>query len=166
MEDTVKDIISEDIVLNSRGSVKKTGGRPKGKRDDPRIQRDRKIVKVIELASKNVQVADIAEAVALPLNTVKRTLKKFLPLFKELENVVEFRDVKADILSAAQLAVLKSALSERKVDKAGFLSLVQGAEILNKMERLDQGKSTENVANSIFGKVNLIGSIVNNGNGE
>jgi hypothetical protein len=131
------------------------GGRPKGKKDDPRIQRDRKTAKIIELAAKNVQVSDIAEAVALPINTVKNTLAKFLPLFKELENVPDFRTVKSDILSAGQLAVLKSALSQKKVEKAGFLSLVQGAEILNKMERLDQGKSTDNISHNVFGKLDI-----------
>lgn len=148
--------MSDDIPSNEPAEATKgKGGRPKGTKDDPRIQRDRKLAKILELAAKNIMPSDIAEAVNLPINTVKNTLKRFASVFPALEQVTEFRDVKADILSAGQLVALKSALSEKKVDRASFLSLIQGAEIMNKMERLDLGKSTENVSHQIFGRINV-----------
>lgn len=85
----------------------------------------------------------------------QRITRKYFPILAQLEEVQEFRSTKADILSAAQIIVLKSALSPEKLAKSGFLQLCQGFEILNKAERLELGKSSENVAHSIFGQVNI-----------
>lgn len=85
----------------------------------------------------------------------QRITRKYFPILAQLEEVQEFRSTKADILSAAQIIVLKTALSPEKLAKSGFLQLCQGFEILNKAERLELGKSSENVAHSIFGSVNL-----------
>lgn len=81
--------------------------------------------------------------------------RKYFPALSQLEDVAAYRQSKADILSSAQILVLKFALSPEKLAKSGFLQLCQGFEILNKAERLELGKSSENVAHSIFGSVNL-----------
>lgn len=136
-------------------ATKGKAGRKKGTKDDPRVQRDRKIVRVIELATKNLDNQTIGKAVDLPESTVRSILKRFEPVFTELANVRDYREGKADILAAGQIAALKSAFSGNKLDKSSFLSTLMGYEILNKSERLDLGKSTENHAHMIFGKVNV-----------
>ena len=78
--------------------------------------------------------------------------RKYFPLLAQLEDVQLYRIHKSEILSAAQKLILKYALSESKLQKAGFLQLCQGFEILNKAERLEAGKSTENIAHK-FGNL-------------
>jgi len=146
-EDSPSDIESK--------ATKSRAGRPKGTKDDPRVQRDRKIVRVIELATKNLDNLTIGKAVDLPESTVRSILKRFEPVFTELANVRDYREGKADILAAGQIAALKSAFSGNKLEKSSFLSTLMGYEILNKSERLDLGKSTENHAHSVFGRVNV-----------
>lgn len=120
-----------------------------------RKTQEKKKIQILELHAKEVPVNLIAEAVQLSVTSVRGVLSKFEGVFKNLDKVDDYRKAKADILSASQLTVLESALSERKIDKASFLSLIQGAEIMNKMERLDLGKSTENHAHQVFGKINV-----------
>lgn len=72
--------------------------------------------------------------------------RKYFPVLQQLQEVQEFRTLKEDILTAGQIAVLKTALSEKKLEKASFYQLIQGFEILNKIERLETNKSTSNIA--------------------
>lgn len=120
-----------------------------------RRTRERKKLQILELHAKEVPANLIAEAVGLSVTSVKTTLAKFEGVFKNLERVDDFRKAKANILSAAQLTVLESAFTGDKLDKASFITTLQGYEILNKAERLDLGKSTENHSHSIFGKVSI-----------
>lgn len=73
-------------------------------------------------------------------------VRKYFPILGQLHEVQSFRTLKSDILSAGQKIVLKYALDEKKMQKAGFLQLIQGLEILNKIERLENNQSTENIA--------------------
>lgn len=107
---------------------------------------ERKRAKIVELAAQQVALSDIARIVGMPKSTVKDTIARFKPVFKALDRVDDFNQVKADILSAAQLVALESAMNPRKLAKASFLATVTGAEKLHKMERLERGKSTENIA--------------------
>jgi len=87
--------------------------------------------------------------------------RKYFPVLSGIEDVQLFRIHKSEILSAAQKLVLKHALSEEKLKKATFLQLVQGFEILNKAERLENNLSTENVSMK-FSK-SVPGKIINDG---
>lgn len=87
-----------------------------------------------------------------PHSTYQAMVRKYLPILGQIEEVQTFRLHKSDILSAAQRLVLKFALDENKLRKASFYSLCQGFEILNKIERLELNKSTENIAHG-FGKL-------------
>ncbi len=135
--------------------IKNKGGRPKGVKDHPNVLKDRKFNQIIELASKNLPASTIAKAVELPVRTVQNYVSKFKKVFKELENVEDYRNAKSDLLDAAQLTVLKNALSDKKLKKASFMSLAQGFEIFNKAGRLEKGLSTDNHAVSQFVKVHL-----------
>lgn len=81
--------------------------------------------------------------------------RKYFPILSQLQDVQSFRLLKSDVLSSAQITVLKYALSAKKLEKASFLQLCQGFEILNKAERLDTGQTTENIGNMVFGKVRV-----------
>lgn len=81
--------------------------------------------------------------------------KKYFPILGQLEDLTTYRNCKADILEAAQIQILKYALSPAKLEKSGFLQLCQGFEILNKALRLDAGLSTENVSTRTFGEINI-----------
>lgn len=110
---------------------------------------------IVDMKTRGFGTNAIAEAVNMPVGTVKSIIHRFKPIFQELENVGDYRNIKAELLSAGQLAALKSAMSPAKVAKAGYLSTLQGFEILNKAERLENNQSTENISNQHFGKVTL-----------
>lgn len=133
--------------------------KPKRKLQDGRLKKTRqsqaaKHAAIIDLRMRGNSTSTIADAVALPLGTVKSILARFKPIFQELEQVTDYRTTKADLLAAGQLAALKSAMSGNKLEKAGFLSTLQGFEILNKAERLENNQSTENHAH-LHGKLSL-----------
>lgn len=117
-----------------------------------RMSPERKRARIVELAAQEIPLSDIARIVGMPKSTVKATIDRFKPVFTALDRVEEFNQVKADILSAAQLVALESAMSPRKLAKASFLASITGAEKLHKMERLERGKSTENIAHG-FGRL-------------
>lgn len=79
-------------------------------------------------------------------NSFQTFARKHYPILFQLEDIQAYRTSKAEVLSAAQMLVLKYALSPAKLEKATFLQLCQGFEILNKAERLDSQLSTENVS--------------------
>lgn len=81
--------------------------------------------------------------------------RKYFPVLSELEDVQLYRIHKSELLSAAQKLVLKYALSEKKLEKATFLQLCQGFEILNKAERLENNQSTENINQLFHGKLEI-----------
>jgi hypothetical protein len=120
-----------------------------------RISRYEVQAKVVDLKMRGLQASEIANTVGMSRSAVESIIQRFKPIFTELENVKDFRSIKAELLSAGQIAALKSAMSPTKIAKAGFLSTLQGFEILNKAERLESNQSTENVAHSFLGKMSV-----------
>lgn len=128
-----------------------SSGATEGKRKS-RQSRDKKTIKILSMASQNLPIRDIARAVEMPRGTVADIIERFKPVFPKIEEARDYRLVKSDILAAGQLAVLESALSPNKIKKAGLLSSIQSAKILNDMERLENDQSTSNVAH-VFKKL-------------
>lgn len=128
---------------------------PKEKKKRVKRSADYKRAKVITMHAQGVPNCDIARAVDLKPERVRDIIERFKPVFKNLDRVHEYRDIKSDILASAQLAALESALSGNKLAKAGFLPTLQGFDILNKAERLDRDQSTDNISHRIFGKVTI-----------
>lgn len=81
--------------------------------------------------------------------------RKYFPILAQLQDVESFRLLKEDILTSAQITVLKYALSPAKLEKASFSSLCSGFETLAKMQRLEAGQSTENIAHQHLGSISL-----------
>jgi len=153
--------MSEETTVENTEPTPKGKGRSNESRNGHRYRggnirsKSYKKAKALDLAAKGLPVSDIAKAVELPRSTVSDLIKKFSPIFKKLPDVRQYRDIKADILAASQLAALESAFSGNKLAKASFTSTLNGFEILNKAERLDRGESTENVASKFTGTLSI-----------
>ena len=109
--------------------------------------------RIIELLTKDVPQEEIAALLDISQRTVSRVKQDFAKVFRALPRVADYRNTKSDLLAAGQLAALESAFSGKKLDKAGFLSTLQGFEILNKAERLETGQSTEISEHRVFGAI-------------
>lgn len=107
---------------------------------------------VISLSIQGLNHTQISRATGMPATSVKDVLKKFSSVFKSIEKLDDFRQVKSDLIEAAEIQVLESALTPKKLEKASFLATITGLEKLHKIERLERGKSTENIAHG-FGKL-------------
>lgn len=142
----------EGKIVEQTPWVRKYGKERKQTKALERAERD---VKIVELKLQNNTQQEIAKLLDIPQSTVSATIERFKPAFKNVDRINDFRSVKSDLLSAAQLCALESAMSPTKLAKAGFLSTLQGFDILNKAERLESGKSTENFAHSVFGRIQL-----------
>jgi hypothetical protein len=118
-------------------------------------EKDRRKIKVLEMTAKEIPVVDISKATGFSPMTINSIVERFSKVFEHLNNVDRFRTKKTDFLAAGQMAALESAFSGRKMQKAGFLSTLQGFDILNKAERLENGDSTENVRHSFLGKLEI-----------
>lgn len=116
-------------------------------------ERSRITRKVLSLAAQDLPQNTIAQVLGQPKSTVQTIIKRYSKVFKELPGVDDFRRVKADILDAAQLSVLKSGLTDAKLAKSGLLSSMKAFEVLHKAGRLERGESTENVSQQIFGRI-------------
>lgn len=118
------------------------------------------------LAKQDLTHEEIAQVIGVSTRTVSRIRKEFAEVFPALEEVSGYRSLKSDLLAAGQMQALKSAFSGKKLEKAGFLSTLQGFEILNKAERLENGQSTENVNTKVFGAVAVTHLSGNIGEGD
>ncbi len=113
---------------------------------------------ILDLNARGLNHSQIGGALGIKMRSVQSVLRNFRGVFKEIDNVPNYRTVKADLLSAAQLTVLKSAMSESKLRKASFITCMQGFKILNEAERLENNQSTANIAHG-FGKLQLSAGI-------
>lgn len=101
---------------------------------------------IITQTLKGVKQIDIAKELNVSRATVSMALKKFAPIFKELENVRDFQSVKADIIDAGLLTTLKSAVDEDKHKEARLGEVAKLLDVLHKASRLERNLSTENRA--------------------
>lgn len=131
----------------------KTDRRPIKLRQSREAKEARRNKKIIELKVKGVELPAIAAASGVSLATVKRTIQKFGAVFTELEQVQEFRAGKSDILDAALLTFLKSAVSRDKLDKASVNNLAYAARQVHDMGRLERGQSTANVSTNNYVRI-------------
>lgn len=109
-------------------------------------RQEKKTLKILELAARGLNATQIMEITKVSHVTIKRVLNRFKSVFVHLEKVDAYRNTKADILAAAQVAALESAFSGNKLAKASFISTINGFDVLNKAERLEREQSTSNVS--------------------
>ena len=137
--------ISPEVVTEAAQPVKKPG-RPNGSKHSRLAQYRAKERKII---NKLAQMPDATNyQIALATNTQPTTVRniriKFDKWFKELKNVKQFNEEKPELLSAAQLAVLKSMLTDDKLKKASLKDCAISFGVLYDKGRLEAGQSTNN----------------------
>lgn len=130
--------------IDTLGRIKGTG-RPLGAKERPRAAHSRKLGKILELATKNVPVADIAKATHIPASTVKHSIKRYSKIFKEIQNVPEYESSKHKFLSAAEMTCLKSLMDPKKQKAATLNNVAYAFRQVYDANRLQRGLSTSNL---------------------
>lgn len=106
--------------------------------------------KAMQLIAKgDLSIAEVARASKVSEGTVKRIKQKYAKLFKELKNVDEYKNIKSDLLSAAELTLLKSLMTPGKLRKAPLNQVAFAFKEINVANRLERGLSTSNSASQV-----------------
>lgn len=91
-------------------------------------------------------IAEISRATKLTEKWVRQTIDLFTPFFRELPNLERYQGIKTKVLESAELAVLKSIVSDQeKLDKAQINHLASALKEISSLRRLESGLSTQNV---------------------
>lgn len=135
-----------NVIPNCKIPRNKITGRPKGSKDGEKAIHRRQVSKIVELKLRNTTNRDIARIEQVSHQTVQNVLNDFKPVFKEIPNLAKFKTVKADLLDAALLMLLKSMMDQSKLDKASVNNLAYAAQQMYTMARLERGQSTSNNA--------------------
>jgi hypothetical protein len=98
--------------------------------------------KILAMAVNDMPVADIAKISGTTKSNVTATLRRYG--FK-LDEVLGYQSTRPLIFAGYQKKFL-AAMTDTKISKASLQALVDGVKKLNEMERLESGKSTENVS--------------------
>ena len=108
-------------------------------------------------------IIDVAEALRLRLvhklpystiasyygvsdRAVRKALKRFLDLLEAPEVLEEYENVKAQLLSSAEMMLLNEIVRPEKLKKASVNNLAYAFERVFNANRLERGKSTQNIS--------------------
>lgn len=115
-------------------------------------------VKEILLARQAGHTAkEIAECCTTPITTsgVQYIIDEWSETFKELANVTDYRTAKSELLSAVELLLLKAMCDPEKIAKASLQNAAFAYDKINTINRLEQGKSTQNIAKVVFTEIDV-----------
>lgn len=130
---------------NKTGRKNKPQTKPrKLRKDNYQHTTQKKLCEVLNYQSKGLSIAETAKITGTSKRTVARLRSEAKSWLAEIEQVQGFKEIKSDLFNAATLKVLKSALSQEKLDAADFKSLAYGLGTIHKMSRLEDGLSTAN----------------------
>ena len=104
--------------------------------------RDALEVKVMNLIAKGSSERMAADAVQTSQSDVRKIKAKYSKVFKELGHIEDYRALKSDILTSLELQVSKKLSEEGKLSDAGAKDLAYILQVLDKTNRLEQGKAT------------------------
>lgn len=115
-------------------------------------------VQVAQLAARGMTATEITKITGIPERTVCNHLKAFRKVFKALDDAPDYEKNKSQILSAVELKLLQSMMSESKLKKANLNGLAYAFKQAHDANRLTKGLSTSNVAtaNRFFGPAPLL----------
>ena len=139
-----KTMSDEVEIVGAEG--KKKLGRPAGSRTRTKVVAQRKASKVLDLKARGLSVSEIAGATALSQTRVKDILRQFRPVFTELENNENYQHIRRDLLSATELALLKSLNDKEKIGKSTLNGAAYAFKQVFDARRLESNLSTANVA--------------------
>lgn len=134
--------------------------KPRRKKNETREQKQMKRdKKILELKTKGLQNVEIAKVVDCSPDTITRSLKRIEEWFGDLptrEDQKSYSEARSEILTAAEMKMLRSMLSGSKMDEAGLASITSAFRAIFQSRRLEEGKSTANVAQEVkFTRVNI-----------
>lgn len=101
---------------------------------------------VLNYTAKGLSAKEVSKITGVGERHVERLRSQAKTWLAEVEQVAGFKELKADLFDAAQLKILKSAMSDEKLDAADFKSLAYGLGTIHKAGRLERGLSTTNSA--------------------
>lgn len=140
------------------GGARKGAGRPKGRHNSKRPRgplTQTEIATAIDMDMKGVQRAKIARAIGVKQSTITEALKRFAPIFKNLEKLDDYRRVRSNLLESAELMCLESVMNEEKHEKASLNNAAYALSQVNGIRRLEQGLSTSNKASTLYVKADF-----------
>jgi transcriptional regulator with XRE-family HTH domain len=104
---------------------------------------------VLSLHLKGATQEQIAKAIGRSPKTILNILNIYRPFFKELANVEEYRTVRRDLLTAAELKAVRSVLDDDKHERANLRDAAYTLTQVNNARRLEEELSTSNTATKV-----------------
>lgn len=153
MVDTLEDTTVEGEVKEKK--VYAPYVKPRASNSSPAGFSAPKTMQILEMTVSGYTQEEIANAVKLTKNSVKKVQHDYRKTFKGLEKVKTFREVRADLLAAAQLSALETVVDPKKLAKTSSVGAAKIFDVMHKAERLENDQSTENHAHLHIGRVTL-----------
>lgn len=122
---------------------KRPGNQTAGGKYRRRLTR-REEAKVLSYSQRGVEQKDIATAMGVSVDCIERTVKSFAPVIKNLEEIRDFRNSRADLFDAAQMTFLRSAINAAERLDTPLNHASSALKNAYLMSRLERGLSTDN----------------------
>ena len=104
----------------------------------------RRAAEVLRLHVLGHSERQISTLVQYNRSQVKEILADFQCVFAELKNIDVYKRMRGDILTAAELAILRSMMDPTKLEKAQLNTAGYAYKVIHDARRLEEGKSTSN----------------------
>ena len=103
---------------------------------------------LVKLKAKGVRNREIAKMINCSPQNISRRLSKYiaqLELLTDAEKMKAFVEKKSDILTATECHILDYLNNPKSLAKASINNLAYALQNVSTMNRLEQGKSTQNI---------------------
>lgn len=121
-----------------------------GKLSDPIKDHQKKILRVVELASVDTPIELISKNVQATTQEVKKILTEYSHIFPQLEKLESLRKNKRDLVESSMFKVLESLTESSKINEASLKESAYAFDVLHKATRLESNQSTSNAAHLTF----------------
>lgn len=108
---------------------------------------------VLSLKARGVSNRTISIQFGMREQSLNKFMRQYEGLFAEMQNIGQYRDLRADLLGAAHSRMLKFATKEKKLDEAPLGQLATAMDKLYKQERLERGLSTDNQSSKSYSEI-------------
>jgi len=132
------------ITVPAQTPKTKKNGRPKGSKNSRDVTTRARIAKFLQLRVESRSQKEIKAITGMSTGAISALDNMFKPLLEHIKNVQGYRVQRADILDAAHMMAIQSLSNPQKHADASLNQAAYAAEVLYKMSRLEQNKSTSN----------------------
>lgn len=105
-----------------------------------------KTIKAMSLITQGKSDSEVIAELKIDNRAIEYIRDQFRHIQKEIDNVVEYRRTRANILDALHQKILEKMSDPDRLDAASAKDLGWVAESIHKQSRLERGESTENKA--------------------